>query len=121
MRRRNGKIVEDAAPANLTGGARVDIDNLEKYLVHIAHLDMALSMKIELIRVVGGMMQSFVDRAFGDDPVQQAMLDGDDENKTDAPGVSDVVNSRRSSDSENSLTNYFRRNAGNNNKNKECR
>lgn len=34
---------------------------------------MPLGMKIELIAALRAIMQSFVDRAFGDDPVQQVL------------------------------------------------
>ena len=47
------------------------IGKLDAYLVHLAHLDMPIGMKIDLIAALHAIMQSFVDRAFGDDPVQQ--------------------------------------------------
>ena len=45
---------------------------LEAYLAHLAHLDIPLPVKIDLIRALHRIMQSFVDRAFGDDPAQLA-------------------------------------------------
>lgn len=45
---------------------------LEAYLAHLVHLDLPLPVKIELIRTLRQIMQSFVDRAFGDDPAQLA-------------------------------------------------
>lgn len=69
---------EDAAPAEF-----------EKYLGHIAHLDMPLSAKIELIRAVRAIMQSFVDRAFGDDPTQLALAAAREE--SDAELASDMI------------------------------
>ncbi|WP_143149112.1 hypothetical protein [Hyphomicrobium sp. CS1BSMeth3] len=44
----------------------------EAYLAHLVHLDLPLPAKIELIRALQKIMQSFVDRAFGDDPAQLA-------------------------------------------------
>jgi hypothetical protein len=45
-------------------------DSIAGYLTYIAHLDMPLSAKIEMISALRGIMSSFVDRAFGDDPIQ---------------------------------------------------
>ena len=53
-------------------------DDFSAYLHHIAHIDLPLQAKIELLRVVQAIMQSFVDRAFGDDAVQLARKDGDE-------------------------------------------
>ena len=52
-------------------------DEFSAYLHHLAHLDMPLEAKIDLLRALQEMMRSFVDRAFGDDPVQLARKDGD--------------------------------------------
>ncbi|WP_421693241.1 hypothetical protein [Aestuariivirga sp.] len=43
---------------------------LGHYLQFIAHLDMPLSAKIEMVSALHLIMSNFVDRAFGDDPVQ---------------------------------------------------
>jgi hypothetical protein len=48
-------------PSNLT---------LSKYREHVAHLDMSDAAKDELLNVVWRIMGNFVNRAFGDDPVQ---------------------------------------------------
>lgn len=53
-------------------------DDFSAYLHHIAHLDLPLEAKIELLRVVQAIMQSFVDRAFGDDAAQLARKNGDE-------------------------------------------
>ena len=45
-------------------------DMISNYLGYIAHLDMPLAAKIEMIGALQQIMRSFVDRAFGDDPVQ---------------------------------------------------
>ena len=40
------------------------------YLCHVEALDMSYERKIEMIRVVAAIMESFVDRAFGTAPEQ---------------------------------------------------
>jgi hypothetical protein len=45
-------------------------NEMARYLAHIAHLDMPLSAKIEMVSALRLIMASFVDSAFGDDPVQ---------------------------------------------------
>lgn len=45
-------------------------DHMAAYLGHIAHLDMPLSAKIEMISALRQVMASFIDSAYGDDPVQ---------------------------------------------------
>ncbi|MEL6118141.1 MAG: hypothetical protein AAFR49_00530 [Pseudomonadota bacterium] len=45
----------------------------ERYWHHVAHLDMTDARKIDIINTVFQAMQSQVDRAFGDDPVQLAV------------------------------------------------
>lgn len=76
-RRKRGKFVPPGiAPSVPTDGAAGDEAvpaEFEKYLGHVADLDMPLTAKIELIRAVRAIMQSFVDRAFGDDPTQLAL------------------------------------------------
>jgi len=56
----------------------IDTAELEAYLAHLVHLDVSLPVKIELIRTLRQIMQSFVDRAFGDDPAQLARPVKDD-------------------------------------------
>ena len=70
---------EDAVPAEF-----------EKYLGHVAHLDMPLTAKIELIRAVRAIMQSFVDRAFGEDPTQLALAAAGRE-ESDAEPAADMI------------------------------
>lgn len=59
------------ADNNGSGNLGFDLDP-ELYLVHLAGMDISVAQKIELIKVLLAMMENFVDRAFGDDPVQQA-------------------------------------------------
>lgn len=46
--------------------------DLTKYRRHVEHLDLSDREKTELLAALWQIMESFVDRAFGDDPVQQA-------------------------------------------------
>jgi hypothetical protein len=62
--------IDPDAPSDGTGD--VGTAELEAYLAHLVHLDLPLAVKIELIRALRQIMQSFVDRAFGDDPAQLA-------------------------------------------------
>ncbi len=55
----NTPMAEEAAASQLSA-----------YLVHIAHLDMPLGAKIEMVSAMRKIMSSFVDSAFGDDSVQ---------------------------------------------------
>ena len=61
---------ETTADENIAG--EIETAELEAYLAHLVHLDVPLPLKIELIRTLRQIMQSFVDRAFGDDPAQLA-------------------------------------------------
>ena len=47
--------------------------DLEKYRRYVAHFDLTQSEKDELIHFIYRSMGGFVDRAFGDDPVQQCL------------------------------------------------
>lgn len=89
-----------------------DSSGLERYLDHVAHLDMSVEMKIKLISALHDMMRSFVDRALGDDPVQLAMH-RNDPNKTDTDEWPDVLKSEVDKNNRpNHRTSGFRRNAG---------
>lgn len=44
--------------------------DIEKYRQHVEKFDLPEHEKIELINIVYKIMESFVDRAFNDDPVQ---------------------------------------------------
>ena len=57
-----------------------ELKPLEGYLAELAYLDVPLPVKIELVRALRQIMQSFVDRAFGDDPAQLARPVKDDPN-----------------------------------------
>jgi hypothetical protein len=95
-----------AAPANAEAAAAAD---LEKYLVHVAHLDLPLLAKIELIKAVRFIMQSFVDRAFGDDPVQQAMGRDKSAAKGESPRPSMLGSDANTPDIQTNLTDAFGR------------
>ncbi len=47
--------------------------DIEKYRKYVNQFDLSEERKIELIHTVWRIMESFVDRAFGDDPVQQCL------------------------------------------------
>lgn len=51
----------------------------KRYWHHVEHFDMNDAEKTELINMVFCAMQSGVDRAFGDDPVQMALADNGSE------------------------------------------
>ncbi len=90
-----------------------DID-LEKYRRHVAHLDMPEERKTELLRAVWHIMQNFVDRAFGDDPVQQALRAGGKSDIEDAPPTRSMVELEAENPDSNktSLAGAFRQRAG---------
>jgi hypothetical protein len=70
--------LETTADGNVAG--EIGPAKLEAYLAHLEHLDVPLPLKIELIRALRQVMQSFVDRAFGDDPAQLACGDPNNAN-----------------------------------------
>lgn len=86
-----------------------DID-LEKYRKHVAHFDLPEEKKTELLRIVWKIMQSFVDRAFGDDPVQLARGRGDKSEQKDAPDSLPVIDweEDHTPDNQRELTRSFR-------------
>lgn len=45
----------------------------DRYRHHFDHLDMTEAQKLDFMRSVRGIMESFVDRAFGDAPEQAAL------------------------------------------------
>jgi hypothetical protein len=55
---------------------------LARYRRHVEHFDLPEAKKDELLRAVWRMMKSFVDRAFGDDPVQHCLPHVDDRKET---------------------------------------
>jgi hypothetical protein len=59
---------------------------IDRYRKHVDHFDLTETQKSELIHTVHAILESFVDRAFGDDPTQlcitanaakDAMIEGD--------------------------------------------
>ena len=67
--------------------------NLDRYLPHLAHLDLTIERKRELVTMIGQIMRSFVDRAFGDDAAQLARKDGDEIQNVREARFSAVVSS----------------------------
>ena len=91
-----------------------DID-LEKYRRHVANLDMPEERKTELLRAVWHIMQNFVDRAFGHDPVQQALRAGGNSEIDAAPRIPDMLELQAETpdkNNENSLAGAFREGTG---------
>ncbi|WP_067337924.1 hypothetical protein [Stappia indica] len=80
-----------------------DLD-LSRYRRHVDHLDLPDEKKDEMLRVLWTIAQSFVDRAFGLDPVQQVSgsLSGPAEHASvpalppvgDGPEAKDAIDSR---------------------------
>lgn len=61
-----------------SGGDVAPGESLDRYLSHLAHLDLPIESKRELVRTIDRIMRSFVDRAFGDDAAQLALKHGDE-------------------------------------------
>lgn len=106
------------AMADHAGGDMPMVEGLEKYLAHLAHFDLPLAVKIELIAALQAIMQNFVDRAFGDDPVQQVgKLSGRAEGNLDAEDAGDDLPMvdlipTIPTETDNDLTGAFRNHAG---------
>lgn len=98
-----------------------DDNNLARYLQHIAHVDLPLESKIELIGVLRILMQSFVDRAFGEDSVQLALKDGDEITIGSAGDSSSVVGSKdHINTGDKALTDAFAKRAGRAKRKENC-
>jgi len=54
----------------------------DRYRHYVAHLNMTPAQEHDVLNAVWRMMRSFVDRAFGDDPVQLARNAGDSAGET---------------------------------------
>lgn len=68
-RAREEKPMDTAGPIQFQSGGRTPA-LLEPYRRHLDHLDIPDEAKSALLAAVWQIMGSFVDRAFGDDPVQ---------------------------------------------------
>jgi phytoene/squalene synthetase len=66
---------------------------LARYRRHVDHFDLPDAQKDELLRTIWQMMKSFVDRVFGDDPVQHCLPHVDDRHETREPEFSSMVES----------------------------
>lgn len=66
-------VVEHEGHTAVAGISRSDAlaPDLDRYRRHVEHFDLSEAQKTDLLHAVWRIMQSFVDRAFGDDPVQQ--------------------------------------------------
>ena len=65
------RLFDRASEAQIVADAASSPD-LERYRHHVAHLDIPEEHKTDMMLAVWRMMQNFVDRAFGDDPVQRS-------------------------------------------------
>lgn len=95
-----------------TGGT-VSGPDLDRYRAYVAHLDMPEAAKDDVMLAVYRMMQSFVDRAFGDDPVQQCGRLEDKRHAKDEHTSLPVVelHDKSSNDEDQALDDVFHRHA----------
>ena len=77
---------------------------INRYRKYVDHFDLSEHQKIELIHTVGRMMESFVERAFGDDATQQCIEGHVVEN---ALVAGDVIPSEHSAVHSNQLLKVF--------------
>lgn len=47
--------------------------DVDKYRPYVDHFDLSEEQKDELLEAIWSLMESFVDRSFGEDPVQQVL------------------------------------------------
>lgn len=59
--------------------------DIDKYMPHLAGLDLGPQEKAEIIHIIFRMMESFVDQAFQADPTQQALAAKAARDSRDAP------------------------------------
>lgn len=83
--------------------------DIQKYRKHVDNFDLSDQEKDELIRVVQSIMQNFIDRAFGDDPVQLCHNPDNSKDALAKPVVIDLV-AREISRSDITLTDTFNEN-----------
>lgn len=91
--------------------------DIQKYRRYVDHFDLTEEQKVELIRTVWRIMESFVHRAFGVDPVQQLKLPAPGK---DAIGAANVVPSGLRSRKPKHLADAFRLSAGKRRRRKKC-
>jgi hypothetical protein len=81
----------------------------ERYRHHLAHLDMSESAQAELLAVIWRIMESAVDRAFGEDATQLARIAGDKRAGTrDRRARSEVSSDHPTHDDDETLADVFR-------------
>ena len=90
----------DQTSDHRSGGGITSSPDLDRYRSYVAHLDMPEAAKDAMMLAVYRMMQSFVDRAFGDDPVQQCGRLEDKKHAKDEPAIMPVVKLDKSSNDE---------------------
>lgn len=89
---KNGTVpaTGDAMPITISFASEQIVD---RYRSHVDHFDLSEKAKAELLLAVWHIMSSFVDRAFGSDPVQLSQKDGDGFVSTDGSQDSTVLKS----------------------------
>ena len=81
----------------------------QRYLKHLDTLDISENQKLELLKTLWVIMGSFVDRAFGDDPVQQCRKGVGEIATSGDDGDSAVIKSRTEiHPNQNDLSSAFR-------------
>ncbi|EJJ27312.1 hypothetical protein [Rhizobium sp. CF142] len=85
------KILRNDPPAVRPVSSVPAAPDLEKYRRHVAHFDLSEDQKTELMRTVWQIMQSFVDRAFGEDAAQLAARDVEKSDVGDETSDSAVI------------------------------
>lgn len=83
--------------------------DLSKYRTYVDHFDLTDAQKDDLLLTVWRIMQSFVDRAFGDDSTQQARRSG--QRLGPVRPIIDLLSESESTKDEKDLAGDFRRNA----------
>jgi hypothetical protein len=79
--------------------------DLSKYRSHLAHMHLSADREADILVAIWRMMGSFVDRAFGDDPVQHV----DGSRVKDARRIPPVVKSDKPRNSKSVLSSAFRK------------
>jgi len=73
--------------AQAASSNRASLEDLREYLPCLANTDLSETQKLEMLRTVWSIMSTFVDLAFGADPVQQALIAAVTDEDADKPIV----------------------------------
>jgi hypothetical protein len=75
--------------------ARASQDDLREYLVYLDHTQLSEAQKFELLQNLWSIMSTFVDLAFGTDPVQQVLPSTRARTEADDPTTPPVTPAER--------------------------